>query len=64
MKVEKGARPFMLTGTPKRERSREESVMESTPGPQFATEGMWRASSNMMSVRQFVDDWASRVFFA
>ena len=47
--------PLILTGTPIKERSElEESLVESTPGPQFATEGMTRDSSNKNSVTQFV----------
>jgi len=46
--------PLMLIGTPIRERSQSESLVESIPGPQLATGGMTRDSSNMMSVRQLV----------
>jgi len=50
--------PLMLTGTPNNECSRAVSLMlvsESTPGPQLATDGIAKASSNMISVTQFVD---------
>ena len=46
--------PLILTGTPIRERSELESFVESTPGPQFATGGMTRDSSNKNSVTQLV----------
>ena len=46
--------PLILIGTPIRERSEFESFVESTPGPQFATGGMTRDSSNKNSVTQLV----------